>query len=146
MTVPATVAHAVQQMQVWLKELRDASDLADEQEAYAVLRGVLHQLRDRLTPQEAIDLGAQLPLIVRGVYYEGWTPSRLPEKVRTQERFFDELAERLKPHPIDVESATRDVFSLLAQHCDPGEIKDVIAQLPASLKALWPEHARRAVM
>lgn len=144
MTVPATIAHAVQQTQVWLKELRDASDLADEQEAYAVLRGVLHQLRDRLTPQEAIDLGAQLPLIVRGVWYEGWTPSRAPEKVRTQERFFEELAVRLAPHPVDVERAARDVFALLAQHCDPGEIKDVIAQLPGQLKDLWPAHARRA--
>lgn len=143
MTVPATIAHALQQTQIWLKELRDAGDLTDEQEAYVVLRAVLHQLRDRLTPQEAIDLGAQLPLIVRGMWYEGWTPSRLPEKVRTQARFFDELAERLRPHPIDVEQAARDVFSLLAQHCDPGEIKDVVSQLPADLKALWPERARR---
>ncbi len=146
MTIPATIAHVVQQLQVWLKELRDAGDLADEQEAYVVLRGVLHQLRDRLSPQEAIDLGAQLPLIVRGVYYEGWTPSQPPEKIRTQHDFFEQLAERLSPHPIDVERATRDVFSLLSQHCDPGEIKDVIAQLPSGLKALWPARARRAVL
>ena len=144
MTVPATVAHGVQQMQIWLKELRDAGDLVDEQEAYAVLRAVLHQLRDRLSPQEAIDLGAQLPLIVRGVYYEGWTPARQPEKVRTQQRFFEELSDRLRPHPVDPERAARDVFSLLSQHCDPGEIKDVIAQLPVTLKQLWPDHARLA--
>jgi uncharacterized protein (DUF2267 family) len=143
MTVPATISHAVQQAQVWLKELRDAGDLADEAEAYAVLRGVLHQLRDRLTPQEAIDFGAQLPLIVRGVYYEGWTPAREPEKLRTQSQFLDALAARLAPHPIDPERAARDVFALLAQHCDSGEIGDVVAQLPAQLKALWPEHARR---
>jgi uncharacterized protein (DUF2267 family) len=144
MTVPATIAHAVQQTQIWLKGLRDAGDLADEQEAYVVLRAVLHQLRDRLTPQEAIDLGAQLPLIVRGLWYEGWTPSRLPDKVRTQERFLEELAERLRPHPVDVERAARDVFALLTQHCDPGEIKDVVSQLPTQLKQLWPPHARRA--
>lgn len=146
MTVPATVTHAVQQLQVWLKELRDAGDLVDEHEAYVVLRGVLHQLRDRLTPQEAIDLGAQLPLIVRGIYYEGWTPSRPAEKVRSQNRFFEQLEERLRPHPIDVERATRNVFSLLVQHCDPGEIKDVIAQLPAGLKALWPARARNTAL
>lgn len=146
MTIPATIAHAVQQLQVWLKELRDAGDLVDEHEAYVVLRGVLHQLRDRLTPQEAIDLGAQLPLIVRGIYYEGWTPSRPPEKVRKQERYFEELMVRLRPHPINAERATRDVFSLLAQHCDPGEIKDVIAQLPSDLKALWPARAWRAML
>src|SRR5690606_32614076 len=61
MTVPTTIAHAVQQTQEWLKELRDNGGLASEAEAYAVLRAVLHQLRDRLTLAEAVDLGQQLP-------------------------------------------------------------------------------------
>jgi uncharacterized protein (DUF2267 family) len=34
-------------------------DLADEAVAYGVLRAVLHQLRDRLTMQEALDLGSR---------------------------------------------------------------------------------------
>ena len=72
MTLPTTLRHAIQQVQVWLKELRDNGDLADEAAAYSVLRAVLHQLRDRLTPEEAVDLAAQLPLIVRGIYFEGW--------------------------------------------------------------------------
>ena len=58
MTVPPTIAHAVQQTQEWLKELRDNGGLATEAEAYSVLRAVLHQLRDRLTLGEAVDLGA----------------------------------------------------------------------------------------
>ena len=66
MTIPAPVSHAVQVLQEWLKELRDKGELADEAAAYSVLRSVLHQLRDRLTLEEAVDLGAQLPLIVRG--------------------------------------------------------------------------------
>ncbi len=72
MTLPTTLRHAIQQVQVWHKELRDNGDLADEAAAYSVLRAVLHQLRDRLTPEEAVDLAAQLPLIVRGIYFEGW--------------------------------------------------------------------------
>ena len=67
MTVPATIAHAVQQSQEWLKELRDNAGLASETEALSVLRAVLHQLRDRLTINEAVQLGAQLPTIVRGM-------------------------------------------------------------------------------
>jgi uncharacterized protein (DUF2267 family) len=115
MALPATLSHTVQQTQDWLKELRDNGDLVDEGEAYIVLRAVLHQLRDRLTPEEAVDLSAQLPLIVRGIYFEGWRPGRTPEKL---------------------------VFALLAHHCDPGEIADVIAQLPEELKELWPQTAR----
>jgi uncharacterized protein (DUF2267 family) len=142
MTVPATISHAIQQTQEWLKELRDNGDLVDEAHAYAVLRAVLHQLRDRLSVGEATDLGAQLPLIVRGVYYEGWRPSQTPEKIRTKEKFLEQLAARLHPHPVAPEAAARDVFALLAHHCDPGEIADVIDQLPLELKELWPERAR----
>jgi uncharacterized protein (DUF2267 family) len=144
MTLPSTLSHAVQQTQLWLKELRDNGDLADEATAYSVLRAVLHQLRDRLTPEEAVDLAAQLPLIVRGVYFEGWRPGRTPEKVRTQREFLDGVAAKLRPHPVDPELAVRDVLALVAHHCDPGEVSDVIAQLPPELRELWPETARRS--
>jgi uncharacterized protein (DUF2267 family) len=142
MTLPATLSHAVQQTQEWLKELRDNGDLADEKEAYSVLRAVLHQLRDRLTPDEAVDLAAQLPLVVRGVYFEGWRPGRTPEKVRSKKEFLDGVAAKLRPHTLSPEPAVRDVLALLSHHCDPGEIADVIAQLPGELKELWPARAR----
>jgi len=76
MTLPASLSHAVQLTQQWLKELRDNGDLDDEAAALSALRAVLHQLRDRLTPEEAVDLAAQLPLIVRGIYFEAWRPAR----------------------------------------------------------------------
>lgn len=142
MTVPPTIAHAVQQSQEWLKELCDNGDLASEAEAYSVLRAVLHQLRDRLTVGEAVDLAQQLPLIVRGVYFEGWRPSHVPEKIRSRQKFLDQVATRLLPHRVSPEQAVRDVFALLAHHCDPGGIADVIGQLPAGVQELWPETAR----
>jgi uncharacterized protein (DUF2267 family) len=142
MSMHATIAHGVQQIQQWLKELIENGGLESEREAYAVLRAVLHQLRDRLTLEEAVDLGAQLPLIVRGIYFEGWRPSRVPEKVRTRQEFLDELVMKLLPHRVPPEAAARDVFALLAHYCDPGEIAHVIDQLPAELKELWPETAR----
>jgi uncharacterized protein (DUF2267 family) len=142
MSVPAPISHAVQQIQEWLKELRDNGGLANEQEAYAVLRAVLHQLRDRLTVTEAVDLGAQLPIIVRGIYYEGWQPQHAPAKVRSKQGFLDQVTLKLLPHRIPPEPAVRDVFRLLAHHLDPGEIADVIDQLPDGIKELWPETAR----
>ena len=78
MALPATTAHAVQQSQEWLKELRETAGLADENEAFSVFRAVLHQLRDRLTINEAVQLSAQLPLIFRGVYFEGWQLEHVP--------------------------------------------------------------------
>lgn len=142
MPLPAVVAHAVQHMQVWLKELRDNGDLADTEQALTVLRTILHQLRDRLTVEEATDLAAQLPVFVRGFFFEGWQPHRVPQKLRTRAAFIDATAVALLPHTIPVERAIRDVFALLAHHCDPGEIADVIAQLPSDLKTLWPIEAQ----
>lgn len=142
MTIPPTVSHAVQQLQIWLKSLCDTGGYANEAEALSVLRAVLHELRDRLTPEEAVDLGAQLPLIVRGIYYEGWRPSRTPGAARSQDEFLRGVADGLIPHPIKAENAARDVFSLLAQAIDSGEIADVLGQLPAGVKELWPEGMR----
>ncbi|MCC7250567.1 DUF2267 domain-containing protein [Hyphomicrobium sp.] len=142
MTVPSSIARTVQQTQEWLKELRDNAGLADEEEALAVLRVVLHQLRDRLTPEEAVELAAQLPTIVRGIFYEGWRPSRTPERIRSKEKFLDEITIKLLPRRIPPERAVKDVLALVAHHCDPGEISQVIDQLPADLKRLWPETSR----
>ena len=141
MTIPAPIAHTVQQTQEWLKELRDNADFETETAALCVLRVVLHQLRDRLTPEEAVQLGAQLPTVLRGVYYEGWRPSRTPERIRSKEQFLDAIETKLLPRALPVERAVRDVFALLAHHCDPGEISQVIDQRPAGLKGLWPTHA-----
>jgi uncharacterized protein (DUF2267 family) len=55
--------------------------------AYGVLRAVLHQLRYGLTPEEVIDLAAQLPLIVRGVYFEGWRSARRSRKCGQKNNF-----------------------------------------------------------
>lgn len=143
MALPATTAHAVQQSQEWLKELRETAGLADENEAFSVFRAVLHQLRDRLTINEAVQLSAQLPLIFRGVYFEGWQPEHVPNKsVRTRQDFLDALTLRLLPNRLPPDPMARSVFAILAHHLDPGEIADVIGQMPDSLKELWPLTAR----
>jgi uncharacterized protein (DUF2267 family) len=143
MSYPATIAHTVQQTQEWLKQVRDYADLADEEHAYSVLRAVLHQLRDRLTSQEAFDLAAQLPILIRGIYFQAYQPARQYRPVRDRQLFLDSVAARLQPHQISPDTAVRAVFATLASRCDPGEIADVIDQLPADLKALWPKGSER---
>ena len=52
----------------------------DRKLAYNVLKATLHALRDRIGPENAIHLGAQLPILVRGIYYDGWQFAQTPSE------------------------------------------------------------------
>lgn len=82
---PAVFGQTLQKTRAWLKELSEELGWQDEHKVYIALRAVLHALRDRLTVEEAAQLGAQLPMLIRGFYYDGWHPAGKPVKERHQE-------------------------------------------------------------
>jgi uncharacterized protein (DUF2267 family) len=121
----------------WLKDLQEEMGLDDEQRAFRILRAVLHALRDRLTIEETADFAAQLPMLLQGVYYHGWTPRGKPEKIRSRDEFLDKVADNLmREH--NPEEATRAVFAVLERRMPGGEIEDVKRILPAPIRELWP--------
>ncbi len=122
----------------WLQELMQNLGSTRPQHAYSVLRAVLHTLRDRLSVGEAADLGAQLPTLVRGFYYEGWRPTGHAPKIRHKEEFLQHM-KQLYPGLADEdrEGAVRAVFELLAGHVTGGELQQVKNQLPADIRSLW---------
>ncbi len=129
--------HTIQETSVWLRAVQEQSQLDNRQHAYNALRAALHALRDRLPPEVAIKLGAQLPILVRGVYYEGWHWAATPTKERHVEDFVEHVAAELSPqfpgNPLEV---TRAVFEILWEKLDPGEFEKVMNHLPESLRAL----------
>lgn len=140
------IEHTVHTTNTWLEELREEASLEDRQQAYHVLRTVLHTLRDRLTLAEAVDLGAQLPMLIRGLYYEGWTPNDKPLKERKKEEFLRHIAADLKKSPgIYPEGVAWGVFKVLEKHVSAGEIGDIKSILPAEIRSLWPETEGRHV-
>ncbi|NLW30963.1 MAG: DUF2267 domain-containing protein [Fibrobacter sp.] len=127
---------AVQKADTWLKEIMMELNTDSRRIAYTCLRSVLHTLRDRLTIDEAVDLGAQLPLLIKGIYYDEWDPSRLPVKDRHLDAFIDHINKR-NASEIDSEIAAKAVFKLLLKKVTEGEIKDVKGMLPEELNSLW---------
>ena len=131
----------VQKTHIWINDVMQELGWEDEQHrAYLGLRTVLHTLRDRLTIEEAAQFSAQLPMLVRGFYYEGWNPTGKPVKERHKEEFLAHVAEAFgkdEVGKVDPESMTRAVFRVITKHVTPGEIEDVKHVLPAELRTLW---------
>ena len=126
----------------WLKDLMLEMNWEDKRKAYAAIRICLHALRDRLIPDEAVHLGAQLPMLIRGSYYEGWKPSATPKKIRDKEVFVSFIKEAFYDTVLfeeDAETTIRAVFKLLYFRISPGEIDDIIKTFPQDLRPLWPE-------
>jgi len=122
---------------IWLNQI--CADLGpDKQVAWKVLSTVLHKLRDRLPIGLAAHLGAQLPLLVRGVYYDQFEPSKLPTECNSREEFVAEVAEWLSDiRPVDPDAAVRSVFRVLSRHVSEGQIAKVREALPRSLRQSW---------
>jgi uncharacterized protein (DUF2267 family) len=126
---------AVGQANVWVGAVADEFD-ADAEQGYRALRATLHTLRDRLTIEGTAHLSAQLPLIVRGLFFEGWNPSATPDKMH-HDQFLERVQdEALLESPEESELAVRAVIKVMHDHMTPGALDHMAAQLPADLQPL----------
>lgn len=123
----------------WLDELM--GDLGPQrQTAWHVLGAVLRALRDRLTVELGAHVSAQLPLLVRGTYYDQFQPARIPERYRTADEFLSRVQDDLGgTRPVDVQLATRSVFAVLNRHVTPELVEKIKDAMPEPVRALWPE-------
>ncbi len=124
------VLHAVEEACGWGHERREHS--------YQLVRAVLHALRDRLTVDEAADLAAQLPMLLRGIFFEGWVPARVPMKLHRDEvlaRVRSELSFDIED---DTEQLVTTVLESLRRFVTDGEWDDIAAVVPKDLRELLP--------
>jgi uncharacterized protein (DUF2267 family) len=127
----------IQTTNIWLDDIMNDLGWRDRHRAYRALRAVLHTLRDRLSVDEAAQLSAQLPLLVRGVFFEGWHPAHKPVKERRQDEFVAHVSESFA---LDTEAdpgqITRSVLKVLSRHVDAGEIDSLRRVLPPAVQEL----------
>ena len=137
MAEPSIIERSVEKARVWLDEIAAQLGTDDHRQAYRVLRAYLHALRDRLTVNEAAQLAAQLPELIRGIYYEGWNPSSTPVKYRSFAEFLERIAADAE---LDGETSASYAVSaaagVLRRHVSAGEIEDIRAQLPEELQPI----------
>lgn len=127
----------------WLNQLMELLDWNERHRAYVALRVVLHEVRDRLPVEAGAHLAAQLPMLVRGIYYEGWRPGRAKRPDRSAESFLAAIDKAFdgdsEAHADAIASA---VFSVISTRVSAGEVADVRSSLPEGVRKLWPEPAR----
>jgi uncharacterized protein (DUF2267 family) len=127
----------LQTTHIWLDEIEDSIG-PDKQVAWHVLGSVLRVVRDRISPGLAAHLGAQLPLLVRGLYYDQWRASEQPQKWRSADEFLGLIAKELASlRPVNAENAARAVFQVLNHYIDPGQVAKVREALPEDVRRLW---------
>jgi uncharacterized protein (DUF2267 family) len=133
----------VQLSNKWLKELMLELGWKQRNRAMLALRSTLHALRDRLPLAEAVQLGAQLPLLLRGAYYEGWRPQVKPRRDQYGQAFLAAIEKgfRRRPGqaPANAKQIAGAVFAVLDRRVSRGEIDQVRHCLPSSIRVLWPE-------
>ena len=136
----SSFSYAAQQAQQWVNELAEDLDW-NEHRAYHLLKAVLTALRDWLSPEEAADLSAQLPVLIRGIYFEGWDPSLSPATERKKRDFVIRVEQSFGFEAnTGFDTAINAVFKLLDRHISHGEIVQVRNSMKKSLRELWPAH------
>jgi len=125
----------IEKSQAWVDQVADLMEWDDARMALRALRIVLHAWRDRIPLNESAQFAAQMPTLVRGLYYEGWRPSDTPDKTLTRSELLFELEEAFPDS--DPEIVCYAVCKVLSEHVTEGEIDDVRAALPKPLRKLW---------
>ncbi len=132
------LSNAVNAAQEWIDDLMRRLGWRDRRKVYLVLLATLHALRDAVARDEAIYVGAHLPPLLRGLYYEGWHPGARPA-ARSRTAFLERIHDGVHRDPgIDTEEVARAVFALIAARLPAAEVEDAKAATPEFLHNLWP--------
>jgi uncharacterized protein (DUF2267 family) len=136
--------HALHTANIWLADIASALGTRDRRFSQRVIRTWLHTLRDRLTVDAATKFGQQLPELLRGGYYDGWEPNRVPIKY-TVDQYLQRFAAQAGIPPAEVPATAATVTGVIASHMSPGQLDEALAELPRALRVTVAEGTPAAV-
>ncbi|MGD9879717.1 MAG: DUF2267 domain-containing protein [Reyranella sp.] len=130
----------IQETNHWLKIMMGELATDDRRTAFNALRAALHALRDRVGLENAVHLGAQLPMLLRGAYYEGWHPAGTPTRERHLSAFIDHVAAQLpRGTAVNPGEAARACLAVMERCLDRGELLKLRGCLPHEVLNLFPD-------
>jgi len=128
--------HGLRSSEIWVHDLANQTGW-DNNHAYHVLLSTLRAIRDRLPHEEAAHLASQLPMIIRGAYYEGWRPAKTPQKYHAAEEFLERVAKGVPELGLKTSAAAvEQTMRFLDSHLSSGEMRHVLAELPGDISGL----------
>lgn len=140
---PDSYSHALHTANIWLADIAGAFGTYDRRFSQRVLRAWLHTLRDRLSVDAATKFGQQLPELLRGVYYDGWKPNRVPIKYGVEE-YLQRFAAEAGVTPPEVPTTAATVTEVISDRMSPGQLAEALAALPADLRSTITAGATRS--
>ncbi len=142
MTHVSSIEKSIHEFNVWIKDIKFELKCSDH-DAYTALHSTLHSLRDRLPVESVAHLGAQLPIIIKGVFYDKWSPKSTPERVDKM-TFTSRVHSHFNNDPsINPENVIQTVFFVMQKHIDKNELDNVKAALPPKIENLFDLAAQK---
>jgi uncharacterized protein (DUF2267 family) len=126
----------------WVRGVMDELGTQDEHKGLKALRVGLHTIRDRLPPVEALQLAAQLPMLLRGLYLEGWRPVEHAPRLHSKDELLGKVKAGLADATLDPEQVMRAVITVVTWHVSAGELDDVARTAARPLAELWADYGR----
>jgi len=138
--------HGVQELNGWIKDIADRLGTDERRLAHCALRATLHALRDRVGPDHASHLAAQLPLLVRSIFFDGYNPAVTPRRERSRGAFLEQVhIEGVQPLDLmELERAVKVVLAVLGERTHHAQVENIAAMFPDDFADLLPQPARAA--
>ena len=137
------IESSTQKTHEWVGSVAAATHL-EKRDAYKTLRAVLHTMRDRLPLNDAVHFAAQLPMFLRGLFYDGWEPAKVPVKMSSTE-FLQSVQQKIvSDQVIDPLRITRGVLAVIMSFAGVGEMEKIKHCFPKDLQELLPDWQQAA--
>jgi uncharacterized protein (DUF2267 family) len=136
---PPELVGALNVTRAWIADLKRRLGWHESSTTFYVMLGCLHGLRDALPKQEAVHLGLALPVLLRGLYFDGWRPSGRSSGAKRRAAFLERIHDRVQRDPaVDPDHAARAVLAMLSKRLAAAELENAKAATPHDLKGFWP--------